>query len=414
MHTVGVSEFLNIANEVIQPMRDLAVEGEVSGFSIRQSKWVFFSIKDDDAVLECFSMAFKISMPIEDGMKVRVFGYPSIYKKSGRFRYTVERVEPVGEGALKKAYEALKKKLGEEGLFVSERKRAIPEFPARVGFIGSDASAAYSDFIRIMNNRWSGVEILVHDVRVQGDSAPPDIEKAFQFFNKLKEQHPDKAPDVLVLTRGGGSLEDLWAFNDERVARAVFASSIPVVCGVGHEKDESLADYVADIRASTPSNAAEMIVPDQRDVMDRIDSSIGYVESELDQSITKRKHRINTSLYTLEKVVMKVLADVRRVFQSFRISLTHIERLRQEKLIHLRRNSDRFVEKMGGVLALRKRSIEGNERMLAQVNPSHILKRGYAITRNEQGEVIKDAATLKTGDSITIQFGKGRSKALTQ
>ena len=414
MQTVGVTEFLSIANEVIAPMRDLAIEGEVSGFSVRQNKWVFFSIKDDESVLECFSMVFKINIPIEDGMKVRIHGYPSIYKKSGRFRFTVDRVEPVGEGALKKAYEALKKKLAEEGLFAAERKREIPEFPSRVGFIGSDASAAFSDFVQIINNRWSGTEIQVYDVRVQGDGAPGDIEKAFKFFNKLKSKQAEHAPEVLVLTRGGGSLEDLWAFNDEKVARAVFSSNIPVVCGVGHEKDESLADYVADIRASTPSNAAEIIVPDRRDVLDRINASIGFVESEVDAAITHHKHNINTSLHTLEKVIMKVLNDIRKIFQAFKTSVSVIERLKQEKTISIKRNADRLFEKISASIMLKQNLLEANERILKQVNPSHILKRGYSITRDKGGRVIKDAKQLAAGESITIQFGKGKSEAITK
>ncbi|MAG11846.1 MAG: exodeoxyribonuclease VII large subunit [Parcubacteria group bacterium] len=414
MQIIGVTEFLSIANQVIAPMRDLAVEGEVSGFSVRQNKWVFFSVKDDESVMECFSMVFKINIPIEDGMKVRIHGYPSVYKKSGRFRFMVDRVEPVGEGALKKAYEALKKKLDQEGLFASERKRELPEFPSKVGFIGSDASAAFSDFVRIMNNRWSGSEIQVHDVRVQGDGAPGDIVKAFKFFNKLKSKHPEEAPQVLVLTRGGGSLEDLWAFNDEKVARAVFSSSIPVVCGVGHEKDESLADYVADVRASTPSNAAEIIVPEKRDVEDRIDASIGYVESEIDAAIMHHKHNINTSLHTLEKVIMKVLHEVRQIFQSFKMSLSTIERLRQEKLTQLKHHTNRLIEKISDGIILKQKALEGNEKILTQVNPSHILKRGYSITRDKKGAVVKDAKQLTSGDPIIIQFAKGTSKAITK
>jgi len=265
-----------------------------------------------------------------------------------------------------------------------------------------------------MNNRWAGSEIQVYDVRVQGDGAPGDITQAFKFFNKLKSKHPDHAPEVLVLTRGGGSLEDLWAFNDEKVARAVFSSSIPVVCGVGHEKDESLADYVADVRASTPSNAAEMIVPDKRDIEDRIDASIGYVESELDAVIMHHKHSINTSLHTLEKVIMKVLHDIRQIFQTFKTSLATMERLRQEKLITIKRHTDRLIEKMSDNITLKQKALEGNQKILTQVNPSHILKRGYAITRDTKGKIIKDAKQIPKGTDITIQFTKGMSKAITK
>src|SRR3989344_3282465 len=216
-----VSEFIDHINALVAT--DVhAVEGEISGFNLSQGRWVFFDLKDEkvESKVGCFMMAFKLKTPLEDGMKVRVIGTPKVHEKSGQFRITVEQVELVGEGALKRAFELLKKKLAGEGLFADERKRPIPRFPERIGVIASRESAAFGDF---------------------------------KYFQTAKPR-----PDVLVLMRGAGSLEDLQAFNSEEVAYAIFGSKIPVVVGVGHERDESIADYVADLRASTPSNAAEL------------------------------------------------------------------------------------------------------------------------------------------------------------
>jgi exodeoxyribonuclease VII large subunit len=258
--TISVTEFVSIINETLAfAYPQVLIEGEVSSFKVNQGKFVFFDLKDEANVLNCFMMVHQLKMPIEDGMKVRVLGSPKVTKFS-KFSLTVRDVELAGEGALRRAMELLKKKLEGEGLFDPARKRPIPAFPTRLGLITSGASAAYADFIKILSARWGGIEVLLADVSVQGAQAPDQIVGALEYFNTLRDP-----VDVLVLIRGGGSLEDLAAFSTEPVARAVAASRTPIIVGVGHEVDFSLADYAADLRAATPTDAARLVVPDRHE-----------------------------------------------------------------------------------------------------------------------------------------------------
>src|SRR3989344_5195589 len=256
---ISVAQYLDLVNDRLREVpSDVGVEGEVSDLRVSHGKWVGFDLKDAQGggVLKCFMTVWQLSVPLEDGMRVRVTGGAKVSDRFGKFQLDVRTVELVGEGALKRAYLALKRKMQDEGLFDGARKRPIPRFPERIGLITSREAAAYGDFLRVLGNRWGGVEVDFVPVHVQGGNAVPDILAAFEHFHHLGES---ERPDVLVLTRGGGGLEDLHAFNDESVARAVFSSRVPVVVGVGHERDESLCDFVADVRASTPSNAAERV-----------------------------------------------------------------------------------------------------------------------------------------------------------
>src|SRR3989339_1221730 len=284
---LSVAEYLKLVNDTLRliPSDQVVIEGEVSDFRVAQGKWVSFDLKDEQAqaVLKCFMTTWQLKVAIEDGMRVQVKGHPNVYERFGTFKLNVEALEPVGEGALRRAYELLKRKLETEGLFDVSRKRELPRFPERIGLITSRDAAAYGDFLRILNNRWGGVKILHAHVHVQGREAVGEIVGAFEYFNRL-----DDRPDVLVLTRGGGGLEDLHAFNDEQVARAIYASKIPVVVAVGHERDESLADFVADVRASTPSNAAERVVPSRSDISYELETLTGHMESRLSHTIQDR------------------------------------------------------------------------------------------------------------------------------
>ncbi|OGL94370.1 exodeoxyribonuclease VII large subunit, partial [Candidatus Uhrbacteria bacterium RIFCSPLOWO2_12_FULL_47_9] len=238
-----VADYLALLNEVLHdrvPSNEILIEGEVSDYRVAQQKWVSFDLKDEkaEAVLKCFATVWQIGTPIEDGMRVHVKGFPKMYERFGTLKLNVQSIEPIGEGALKRAYDLLKKKLEVEGLFDVSRKRTLPRFPKKIGLITSRDAAAYGDFLRIVNNRWGGIEIDHAHVHVQGREAVPEILGAFRHFNALPLE---ERPDAIVLTRGGGGLEDLHAFNDEQVARAVYQSIIPVVVAVGHERDESLA-----------------------------------------------------------------------------------------------------------------------------------------------------------------------------
>ncbi len=385
MRVLSVTEFIHIINELVH-IEELVVEGEVSQFSVRGQQWVFFSLKDEQSVLECFSVAYRINVPIDNGMKVRVHGYPSIHGRSGRFRFTVMRIEPVGEGALLKAYCALKKKLEGEGLFALERKRPLPQYPMRVGFIGSAQSAAYTDFLRIAGNRWGGSEVQLYDVRVQGETAVEEIITALQFFNKLQVMHTGRAPEVVVLARGGGSLEDLHAFNDERVARAIYGSLIPVVVGVGHEKDESLADFVADVRASTPSNGAERVFPDRVAVAQSLFYNADFLQSAIAHVLVGESHRLDRAMHVFEQGMTAACGVVTHVCGTF---------------LH---TFDRFMLQCQTIAA----RVGECGRMIISLNPLAILKKGYSITYDVEGTIIRKAAALAVGSSVRIQLGEGQ------
>ncbi len=382
-----VSQFVDALNIVFADKvfpQGVTIEGEVAEYHVSQGKWIWFLLKDENAVVSCFATAWQLKQPLEDGMKVRVHGLPKIYAKSGKFSVTVERVEMVGEGALKRAFELMKKKLEGDGLFAPGRKRAIPRFPERVGLIASTESAAYTDFLRILGNRWGGVKIAAAHVQVQGRDAVGDIVGAFAYFNA----HPELA-EVIVLTRGGGSLEDLHAFNSEEVARAVFASKVPVVVGVGHERDESVADFVADVRASTPSNAAERLTPDRRDVAREIEAFERTMERALEKEIAARSHR-------LTDIENQLQSHVRAARDEFDAVMSDLERCLF--------GFESRVQKLVG-------AVERDERLLKSFDPAAVLRRGYAIVRGADGKVLRDAASLDTGAAIAVQLAKGTLQA---
>lgn len=357
---ISVADYLELVNAALRtiPSENVVIEGEVAGFKVSHDTWVTFDLKDEkaDALLPCFLHVSKLTVPIESGMRVHVAGYARVKEQWGKFSLNVTSVVPTGEGALAKAYQLVKVKLDAEGLFNVLRKRAIPRFPERIGLITSKEAAAYGDFMRILQNRWGGVTVVHASVHVQGQLAVPEILAAFAQFNAMSA---GERPDVLVLTRGGGSLEDLHAFNDEQVARAVFSSHIPVVVGVGHERDESLCDFVADVRASTPSNAAERVVPDRGEMLRSITFSAERMASTFMHRIDRHRDRGERAMRAI----------------------------------------DRFFSDIAAKLA-------SAERFLASVDPANVLGRGYAIVR--KGDVVvKDPATLAHGDALRVQLARG-------
>ena len=292
---ITVTQFVDIINETLAfAYPEVVIEGEVSSFKVNQGRWVFFDLKDDKNVVSCFMTLYQLKLPIEDGMKIRVTGTPKVTKFS-KFSLTVRSVELAGEGELKRAMELLRRKLEAEGLFDPARKRPLPTFPSRIGLITSGTSAAYSDFIKILNSRFGGMDVLLADVSVQGAAAPDQIVGALDYFNHLPQP-----VDVLVLIRGGGSLEDLIAFSTEPVARAVAASRTPIIVGVGHEIDFSLADYAADVRAATPTDAARLVVPDRGEVNAQVNHLIHRTYSGLRSAIDQRATSVDRSISRLE------------------------------------------------------------------------------------------------------------------
>lgn len=252
------TDLISVINDTLEyTYSSILVEGEIASFKVNQGKWVFFDLKDAESSIGCFMTLYQLRMPLEDGMKVVVRGVPKV-TKWGKFSFTVQAVQPVGEGSLKKSFEILKEKLTKEGLFDPDRKRPIPENLHHIGVISSTAAAGYADFVKILNERWGGLKVTTAHTQVQGLDAPDQIIRALNFFNEQGKV------DIIAIIRGGGSADDLSAFNDEQLARAIAASKIPVITGIGHEIDESLADLAADIRASTPSNVAQLLTPDRQ------------------------------------------------------------------------------------------------------------------------------------------------------
>jgi exodeoxyribonuclease VII large subunit len=331
-----VSDFIAVTNQTLEyAYPSVEVEGEVASFKVNQGKFVFFDIKDSGGSVGCFMTVWQLRVPIEDGMKVIVTATPKL-TQWGKFSLTVKSVRPSGEGALKKSFELLKAKLEKEGLFNEERKRTLPEVPTHIAVISSTQAAGYADFIKIINDRWGGVKVDVAHVQVQGADAPDQIIRALAYFNGRQD-----LPQVVVIIRGGGSADDLSAFNDEQLVRAIASSRIPTLVGVGHEVDESLADLAADVRASTPSNAAQIVVPDRSEIVRAV------------------RYQVRSLLPRVENAISEQSALVRAAL------LTALERINVQ-----------IDRKMDTVVDLRN--------VLVQLNPQTVLARGYALVRGLQ------------------------------
>ena len=327
-----VSQCVEAINIALDSLRELTVEGEVADFKIIQNKWVTFDLKDKDSVLKCFMTVWNLHTSIEDGMLVKVTGQPNLRAK-GFLSFVTKTVTPSGEGSLKRAFELLKQKLSEEGLFASERKRTLPRFQEHIALITSKEAAAYADFLKVLRARHGGLTISFIHTQVQGMEAPQQIIDALATANTELEQL-----DAIVLVRGGGSLEDLIAFNDGRVVRAVAASRTPTIVGIGHERDISLAELAADIRASTPSNAAELLIRSRDEISLDIDRmQLALSRQVADQittyvtAIVRMTHSIGNRLKVTSERSRQIIARIAsvgiRLRDSVATRLEHIEHM---------------------------------------------------------------------------------------
>lgn len=396
-----VSQFIEQVNAV---MADQVawVEGEVCDLHISQGKWMYFSLKDEAAIVNCFAMLFRIKTPIEEGMKVRVWGVPRIYPKFGKFSINVEIVEPSGEGALKRAFELLKKKLEADGLFDPARKRRLPRFPEKIALVTSADAAAYTDFIKVLKARRGGIEINFISVAVQGREAAGEICAAIE---QLNENYPDA--DVLILVRGGGSIEDLHAFNDESVVRTLARSRIPTMTGVGHERDVTLVDFVADVRASTPSNCAELLTPTREDLNAALNDLANKLVGGVVENIAAKERGIQRSVNKLHESVTDSVEKVQFLAQQ----MVNVGRLFSMSLQKYAASTDNFGKNLR-VLYTENLNRYGQkvtmmERVLTSMHPEKTLARGYSITKTLSGKVLRDASELKNGDSISTVLHRG-------
>jgi exodeoxyribonuclease VII large subunit len=354
--TVSVAQAIRLCNTVLSEL-PLSIEGEVANYTVSRGTFVFFDIKDEteEARLNCFMMLHNQTIPLEDGMRVVITGKPSIHSKSGKFSITAQRIEAKGEGSLKRAFELLKEKLFQEGLFATERKRLLPRFPQQIGIISSADAAGYGDFIRIAKSRLPGTQFTFINVAVQGKDAESEICFAFDYLNS------HYTLDAIVLVRGGGSMEDLHAFNSEPVARAIVRSKVPVLVGVGHERDITIADFCADVRAATPSNAAQLLLPTLEEVRDLV------------IQLTQDGRRLVEQAITLQKE--QVLHQIERMQSQLTFQLVHT-----------------------------RQRVEALRSTIDAVSPQQTLQRGYSITWKKDGTVVRSAKDVQKGDEVKTQL----------
>ena len=380
-----LNDYIKNSLEGDRNLLDLAVSGELSNYKIYPSGHHYFTLKDAESSLSCVmfrSSAARLRFRPESGMKVTATGRISVYTRGGAYQLNCSALIPQGIGDLQVAFEQLKEKLAAEGLFDRKYKKPIPAFPKRIAIITSSAGAAVHDMIRILGQRWPMTKVILLPVRVQGVEAPPEIVGAIRYANEFD------VADLIITGRGGGSIEDLWAFNDERVARAIFASRIPVISAVGHEPDVTISDYVADLRASTPSNAAELAVPDWREIRESLE---GY-DIRARQAVRKRLQTLSQRLDSLKN--RRVFQDPTSGIGDRRLRLDHIrDRLTAAEEKRISSDKQRFI-KLGA--------------SLDAMSPLRVLSRGYAVAVNDRGETIKSVHQVSIGERLELRVSDGR------
>jgi exodeoxyribonuclease VII large subunit len=379
-----VTHYLKDLLESDHNLADLWVQGEISNFSQPRSGHLYFTIKDARASLKCVmwrSMAQRQRTLPRDGDAVEVHGSISVYEVGGQYQLYANLIRPLGEGALYQEFLRLKAQLEGEGLFDEERKRPIPEWPRRIGIITSPTGAALRDMLNTLRRRYPLAEVILAPTEVQGDGAPAGIVGALHSLNQTA------GPDVILMARGGGSIEDLWAFNDEGVARAIAASEAPVISGVGHETDFTIADFVADLRAPTPTAAAELATPDRVDLMAALNEQYPrLVRATLGQVAAQRY----------------ILNELQSHLQSH-TPLTRIlnDRQRLDEFIH------RTERALGGQMQLQGSQLSGLHHRLEALNPKAILKRGYAMVSSPDGDIVRSIDDVQVGDELKVRVSDG-------
>ena len=381
-----LTQYIKLLLDRDEILSQVCVRGELFNFKAHSSGHLYFTLKDEGAVISCVmfrSDAMKLRFRPESGMKVILYGRVSLFPKSGQYQIYVTHLQPDGVGALAVAFEQLKHRLHDEGLFDQSHKKALPIYPQRVALVTSPTGAAVRDMIRILGRRWPMAEVLVCPVRVQGEGAAEEIADMLDYLDK------HALADVIITGRGGGSMEDLWAFNEEILARAIWRCRIPVISAVGHEPDVTISDYVADVRAATPSNGAELAVRDSA----ALQSALHQLQVRMEQAQIQKLHRLQQRLDALSK--SRVL---RRPDAYLRQQELHLEMLRQR------------LEHSGGVLLAKNRQrFERTAAKLDALSPLKVLSRGYAMVTRENA-VIRETAQIHPGDAITVSLSDGTAQ----
>ena len=386
-HIFSVTEVNELVKLLLdnEPMlRSICVRGELSNYKMYPSGHHYFSLKDQEGAIRCVMFkgsAMKLRFRPENGMKVLVTGRVTVFPRDGAYQLYCDTMTPEGVGDLAVAFEQLKARLYAEGLFDPAHKKPLPAYPGKIAIVTSSAGAAVHDMIRILRRRYPIAKVILLPVRVQGVEAPPEIAGAIRYADKWK------IGDVIITGRGGGSMEDLWAFNDERVARAIYDCQTPVISAVGHEPDVTISDFVADARASTPSNAAEIAVPDQLELLRWLRGA----GERMEQSETARLEALRQRLDALasKRCMTNQLAYV----QDKRMELVHIQQ--------------RLGDLSAGLLTRKRQSFASLAASLDAMSPLKVLSRGYAMAQNDGGQVLKSYRDVQLGQRVSVTLGEG-------
>ena len=419
-----------IKNLLEKRFPDVWVTGEVSNFRGATSGHLYFTLKDASAQIRavCFrNQARYLKFKPQDGISVIARGHLSVYEARGEYQLYVDYLEPAGIGALQLAFEQLKQKLAAEGLFDPARKKPLPVLPRAVGVVTSPTGAVIRDILRVLRRRFRNMNVALYPVRVQGEGAAEEVAEGIEYFNG----HP--IVDVLIVARGGGSIEDLWAFNEEMVARAIAASKVPVISAVGHETDFTIADFVADLRAPTPSAAAELVVHRKQDFVDELrerardmSQAVRLKLSEAREALTLRRlhqvfqamrtrigeraQRVDDDVVELARLMRQKLHESRHAWLEVSAGIVRYDfrRLLNLKRASLAERDRRFENEFGRYLLDRRNRLVQVESVLKERSPLTILNRGYSITRDAQGHIVRDAAQVAVGDDLSIRLARGQ------
>lgn len=412
---------------------DVWVEGEISNFRMAESGHLYFALKDGDALLRVVMFRLQarlLRFKPDNGMQIIARGRVTIYDQRGELQLSAEFLEPVGAGALQLAFEQLKNKLAQEGLFDSNRKKAIPQLPRRIGIVTSPRAAALQDMLNVLARRHESVGILIYPAQVQGEFAPSEVAGGIRYFNRTKDV------DVIIVARGGGSIEDLAAFNDEGVARTIAASRIPVISAVGHETDFTIADFVADLRAPTPSAAAELVVESKHQLAEhlahlhqrlargmryrllmaqsqlaRLDQHGAFVR--IQDLIARRAQRLDELIYRLGATHQRLLHEYRRRLEIAAARVRHFDFRRSLAVTRtkLESGSNALARAMRSLLVQHRARLNQSVATLDALSPVKILDRGYALVFDSKGALLKDVAQLSPGDEISARVARGSFSA---
>lgn len=389
-----LNEYIRMMLEGNPVLSHVYVKGEISNVTHHRSGHLYFSIKDEEGLIRAVmfrSSAMLLPFRAEEGMKVLVHGRVTLYGKSGQYQINVDSMQPEGIGSLYIAYEQMKKRLEAEGLFDPSRKKTLPRFPERIGIITSPTGAAVRDMMQIAARRFPFTELILYPALVQGQGAAADLTAGIRYFDRATQMHSSDAVDLVIIGRGGGSLEDLWAFNDEGLARAIAQASVPIISAVGHETDFTICDFVADLRAPTPSAAVELALPEQSEIKEILSGTEAALITALRNDL-KRK-RLELSLLARSSGLSK---------PSYAID---------EKRMHLDHLAERLYAASTAVMEQKRMQVLGNATRLEDLNPLRILSRGYTAVTTDDLRICTSAAMLSPGDLVKIRFSDGTKSA---